>query len=141
MLVSPEQLPQVLSGWHCRTIYLCFIVQAKSTHFFSNACVYFQVPIYSEISSTCTVVYIFIFVLLALGVASGALLVYLWKPKGRQTSLIQLVVVAVAIPFVFLFLSKCPSYNVAGIVVPYADGFVTHMNGSQCSVHVCIVGF
>ena len=59
---------------------------------------------------------------LALGVACGALIIYLWKPKGRYTAVIQFAVIVAGIPFVLLFLFKCPSYNVAGIVVPYADG-------------------
>ena len=49
-------------------------------------------------------------------------MVYLWKPKGRQTTIIPLVVILLSIPFVLVFLFKCPSYNVAGITVPYTDG-------------------
>ena len=59
---------------------------------------------------------------IAIGVVTGALIIYFWKPKGRKTAVIQFVVVLIGIPFVLLFLLRCPSYNVAGVVVPYADG-------------------
>lgn len=47
---------------------------------------------------------------------------YLWKPVGRNTAVVHTVVVILSLPFVLVYLIKCPTVNVAGITVPYADG-------------------
>ena len=53
---------------------------------------------------------------------AGALIIYFTKSKGRQVALINWIVSLLIIPPVFVFLIHCPTLNLTGVTVPYADG-------------------
>ena len=57
-----------------------------------------------------------------MGVLTGSLIIHLCKLNGRQAGAILWVALLLSIPTTFLYFLKCPSLQVAGITVPYADG-------------------
>lgn len=56
------------------------------------------------------------------GVISSGLLIYFFKIKGRKVPLLGLGAGSLAVLTVFVFLIHCPTPDLAGVIVPYADG-------------------
>ena len=60
--------------------------------------------------------------LAVMGVLTGSVIIHLCKLNGRQAGTILWVALLLCIPTTFLYFLKCPSLQIAGITVPYADG-------------------
>lgn len=58
------------------------------------------------------------------GVITSGLIIYFFKIKGRKVPILGLVAATLALLTVFGFLVHCPTPDMAGVVVPYADGYV-----------------
>ena len=58
------------------------------------------------------------------GVIFSGLLIYFFKIRGRKLPLMGLVSCSLAVFTVFGFLIHCPTPQLAGVIVPYADGLV-----------------
>lgn len=67
------------------------------------------------------------------GILTGAFIIYLWKPKGRKTVLVQVIVVFITIPSTLGYLLRCPTPSIAGITTPYADGALSGRDSSACA--------
>ena len=56
------------------------------------------------------------------GVITSGLLIYFLKIRGHKLPLLGLVTCSLAVLTVFGFLIHCPTPDLAGVTVPYADG-------------------
>ncbi len=63
--------------------------------------------------------------LIAIGTITGGIILYLTKLRGKKLALFITVVIATMVPITPSFLLNCPSLQVAGISVPYPNGYVT----------------
>lgn len=50
------------------------------------------------------------------------MIIFVCKLKSRHAAAIAWIVLLIATPASFLYFVRCPSPQVAGILVPYADG-------------------
>lgn len=60
----------------------------------------------------------------ALGVLVGALIIR--RYNGRTVAMINWILTLIATPPLLIFLIRCPTLQLAGVNVPFADGYVYH---------------
>lgn len=54
-------------------------------------------------------------------VYAGALLVFFLKPTTKRLALYYVVINVTSSVFTFIFFLRCPTYDIAGITVPYPN--------------------
>lgn len=58
----------------------------------------------------------------AFGVLAGALVIYFAKSNPRTVAMINWIAILIAAPTLLVYLIRCPSVQLAGVNVPFADG-------------------
>ncbi len=62
------------------------------------------------------------FLYTGIGTITGGIILYVTKLRGKKLALFITIVILIMVPITPSFLLNCPSLQVAGISVPYADG-------------------
>lgn len=65
---------------------------------------------------------------------------FAFKLKSRQAAAVAWIILLITIPATFIYFVRCPSSQVAGISVPYADGYVQyiHMNNVMIFIYLLV---
>jgi len=54
-------------------------------------------------------------------VCAGALLVFFLRPTAKRLALYYTIITITSTIFTFIFFLRCPTYDIAGITVPYPN--------------------
>jgi organic anion transporter 4A len=68
-----------------------------------------------------------------IGTATGGIIIFLFKLKGRHASAMLWIIVLCCLPATALYFLRCPPANVAGVLHPYADGSTVGIDNSTCA--------